>query len=109
MGSARQRRARRRGDIQLARRAIRRGVCPCREPRILEHRLPHLAGCRWGIFRWTVALCVNDGHTGAFTGRLSALEIRNFIMFTIVGAILLVASFAMLLVVNLLQAWSARR
>lgn len=76
MGSARQRRARRRGDIQLARRAIRRGVCPCREPRILEHRLPHLAGCRWGIFRWTVALCVNDGHTGAFTGRLSALEIR---------------------------------
>lgn len=43
---AKQRRARRRADIQLIRKSLRRGVCPCGDTRI-DDPGPHLATCRW--------------------------------------------------------------
>lgn len=44
--TARQRRARRRADIQLIRKATRRGACPCGDLRIVSPG-PHLAACEW--------------------------------------------------------------
>lgn len=43
---AQRRRARRRADIQLIRKSLRRGVCPCGDHRI-DNPGPHLATCRW--------------------------------------------------------------
>lgn len=43
---AKQRRARRRADIQLIRKLTRRGVCPCGDTRI-DDPGPHLAACRY--------------------------------------------------------------
>lgn len=46
MSTTTQRRARRRWDIQQARKLRRRGVCPCSDHRI-EHPGAHLPGCEW--------------------------------------------------------------
>jgi hypothetical protein len=46
MSRARQRRARRRVAIQLIRKAIRRGFCPCADFRIADPG-PHIPTCPW--------------------------------------------------------------
>lgn len=49
MSTARQRRARRRADIQLIRRAVRKGVCPCSDFRIENPGPTHLTDCRFAV------------------------------------------------------------
>lgn len=44
---AKRRRTRRRADIQLARRAIRRGICPCSVHKIEDPGPDHLPTCRY--------------------------------------------------------------